>query len=69
MKRYLCRHVIVDDVDMGLCLVHITRDLDVEIIPFERETPSTVYLDGLLVVNTHHGKLSALIHNGKPLPV
>lgn len=69
MRRYLCRHVIVDDVDMGLCLVHITRDSDVEIIPFERETPSTVYLDGSLVVNTRHGKLSALIHNGKPLPV
>lgn len=69
MKRYICRHVIVEGADMGLCLVHITRDLDVEIMPFERETSSTVYLDGSLVVNTRHGKLIALIHNGKPLLV
>ena len=26
MKRYLCRHVIADGVDMGLCVVTITSD-------------------------------------------
>ena len=67
MKRYLCRHVIADGVDMGLCVVTITSDGGESITPFESETPSTLYLDGILEVKTDGRILQAIIHNGKPL--
>ncbi len=67
MKRYLCRHVFADGVDMGLCVVTITPTQEVTITPFERETPSTIYLDGILEVSTDGRILRAILHNGNPL--
>ncbi len=67
MRRYLCRHVIADGVDMGLCVVTITPMGEVTITPFECETPATIYLDGVLEVSTDGRILRAIIHNGKPL--
>lgn len=67
MKRYLCRRVRVDGVDVGLCVVTVTRTGEVTITPFESETPSTIYLDGVLEVYTEGTILRAIIHNGKPL--
>ncbi len=67
MRRYLCRHVIVDGVDMGLCVVTITPMGEVSITPFVSETPATVYLDGVLEIYTDGRNLRAITHNGKPL--
>lgn len=67
MKKYLCRHVITDGVDMGLCVVTITPMGEVMITPFEYETSETIYLDGILEIYTNGRILSAITHNGKPL--
>lgn len=69
MKRYLCRHVIADGVDMGLCVVTITPMGEVSITPFESETSATIYLDGILEVSTDGHTLRAIFHNGKPLVI
>ncbi len=67
MRRYLCRHVIADGVDMGLCTVTITPTGEVKITPFECETSATIYLDGILEIYTDGRILRAITHNGKPL--
>ncbi len=67
MRRYLCRHVIADGVDMGLCVVTITPTEEVTIAPFVCETPATIYLDGILEIYTDGHILRAITHNGKPL--
>ncbi|MDO4320481.1 MAG: hypothetical protein Q4C34_07885 [Bacteroidales bacterium] len=49
MLRYLARKVLHRGQEFGLSLVEID-DTDVRISPFERETASTTYVDGTIVV-------------------
>ncbi len=46
---YLARKVICEGVEYGLSLVSFTDD-GIHIRKFEEETPSTVYVDGVIIV-------------------
>lgn len=51
-RRYLARRVIVDGEERGLSVVTIDARGGVTVEPFERETHSTVMVDGTIVVIT-----------------
>ena len=50
-KRYLARRVVCDGREYGLSIVEIT-DAGVEINAYEKETPSTSYVNGAIIVDT-----------------
>lgn len=48
-KRYLARKVIYDGKEYGLSTVELNAGRII-LQPFEKEMPSTVYVDGVIIV-------------------
>lgn len=48
-NRYLARKVICDGVEYGLSTISVKEGKAV-VCKFEKETPSTVFVDGMIIV-------------------
>lgn len=48
-ERYLARKIIYEGREYGLSTIEIAAD-GIMVRPFEKETPATVYVDGVIIV-------------------
>lgn len=51
MKKWLSRHVVVNNIDMGLSIVTLSDDCSIAVKPFDREESHTIYTDKTILIN------------------